>query len=63
MIYYIYDNDISEVLSYINLVLTDFSSIIFDMICRKKPFIIFLPDAKDPKIKDIYDINYTFVFS
>jgi CDP-glycerol glycerophosphotransferase (TagB/SpsB family) len=55
---YIYDNDISEVLSYTNLVLTDFSSIIFDMICRKKPFIIFLPDAKDPKIKDIYDINY-----
>ena len=28
--------------------------IIFDIICRKKPFIIFIPDAQDPKIKDIY---------
>ena len=55
---YIYENDISEVLSKTNLVISDFSSIIFDIICRKRPYIIFIPDAKDPKIKNIYINNY-----
>ena len=55
---YIYENEISEVLSKTNLVVTDFSSIIFDLICRKKPYIIFIPDAKDPEIKNIYKKHY-----
>ena len=55
---YIYENDISECLSKTNLVVSDFSSIIFDLICREKPYIIYVPDAKDPQIKDIYNTNY-----
>ena len=55
---YIYENEISNCLSKTNLVVSDFSSIIFDLICRKKPYIIFIPDANDPKIKKIYDYNY-----
>ena len=51
---YISENDISECLSKTNLVVTDFSSIIFDMICREKPYIIFIPDALDPILKAIY---------
>ena len=47
---YIQENDIAECLSKTNLVVTDFSSIIFDMIYRKKPYIIYIPDAKDEKI-------------
>ena len=55
---YIVENDIFECLAKTNLVITDFSSIIFDMICRKKPYIIYIPDAKDPQIKTIYSYNY-----
>ena len=51
---YIQENDIAECLSKTNLVVTDFSSIIFDMIYRKKPYIIYIPDAKDEKIKNNY---------
>ena len=28
------------------------------MICRKKPYIIYIPDANDPQIKSIYSNNY-----
>ena len=28
------------------------------MICRKKPYIIYIPDANDPQIKTIYNRNY-----
>lgn len=55
---YIIENDIFECLSKTSLVVTDFSSIMFDMICRGKPYIIFIPDANDPYIKKIYKNNY-----
>ena len=55
---YIIENDIFECLSKTNLVISDFSSIIFDMMCRKKPYIIFIPDANDPQIKKIYKNKY-----
>ena len=55
---YIEENDISECLSKTKLLVTDFSSIIFDMIYRKKPYIIFIPDGNDPNIKDIYRYSY-----
>ena len=35
---YIYEKDISECLSKTQLVVTDYSSIIFDMIYRRKPY-------------------------
>ena len=38
--------------------MTDFSSIIFDFICRKKPYILYIPDAYDPQIENIYVKNY-----
>ena len=52
---YIKDNKIAECLKKTNLIVTDYSSIIFDMIYRKKPYIIFIPDAKDPNIKNNYN--------
>ena len=51
---YILENDISECLSKTNLVVTDFSSIIFDMIYRRKPYIIYIPDSNDSNIYNIY---------
>ena len=56
-IIYIKENEISDCLSKTNLVITDFSSIIFDIICREKPYIIFVPDANDPQLIDLYNKN------
>ena len=55
---YIEQNEISECLSKVSLVITDFSSIIFDLMYRHKPFVIYVPDANDPEVKDIYTEEY-----
>lgn len=55
---YIEEKDISNVLSKTNLIVTDFSSIIFDLIYRRRPFIIFIPDSNDSTIKNKYNENY-----
>lgn len=49
---------IAECLSKTSLLVTDFSSVIFDLIYKRKPFIIFIPDVNDTHIKDIYTRNY-----
>ena len=43
---FIEQNAISNCLSKVNLVITDFSSIIFDLIYRNKPFIIVFSSVK-----------------
>ena len=55
---YIEQNEISECLSKVSLVVTDFSSIIFDLMYRYKPYVIYVPDADDPEIKNIYTEEY-----
>ena len=55
---YLEQNEISDCLSKTSLVISDFSSIIFDSIYRRKPFILYIPDANDPDIKNIYDDDY-----
>ena len=54
-------NEISDCLMKSSLVVSDFSSIIFDLICRKKPFIMYIPDGNDPKLKYIYTRNYYWI--
>ena len=51
-------NEISKVLCQTCLVVTDFSSIIFEMIYRMKPFIFYIPDIEDPKLEEIYKKEY-----
>lgn len=56
---YIEQNDISDCLSKTSLVVSDFSSIIFDMIYRGKPYILYIPDANDPNLRNIYFNDYS----
>ena len=56
---YIDQNDISNCLCKSSLVVTDFSSIIFDFMYRKKPFILYIPDAYEPNIEKIYYRDYS----
>ena len=55
---YIEEKEISVILSNTSLLVTDFSSIIFDIIYREKPFVIFIPDSIDPNLNDIYNDYY-----
>jgi CDP-glycerol glycerophosphotransferase (TagB/SpsB family) len=55
---FINQNEISDCICKASLVISDFSSIIFDFMYRRKPFIIFTPDANDPFIKNIYYKDY-----
>lgn len=49
---------ISECLMKSSLMVSDFSSVIFDLIYQKKPVILYIPDYDDPNIKDLYTEDY-----
>ena len=55
---YIKQENIVECLTNSSLIISDFSSVIFDLIYQKKPFIIYIPDLEDPNIKDLYTQEY-----
>ena len=51
-------NEISDCLSKTNLVVSDFSSVIFDLMSRDKPFVIYVPDENDKNINKLYTGDY-----
>ena len=55
---YVEQNNISHCLSIAQLVVTDFLSIIFDLMYRNKPYIMFIPDWNDTTLRDIYKPDY-----
>ena len=55
---YIDANQISEVLSKASLIISDFSSVIFEIIYRRKPIVIYIPDANDSNIVNLYEQGY-----
>ena len=55
---YIDQNEITKYLINSDLIITDFSSVIFDFIFRKKPYIIFIPDSEDADLQNIYSKPY-----
>ena len=54
---YIEHNLISECLKAVDLVVTDFSSIIFDAMYRRIPYVIYLPDGIEPDVEKNYTIQ------
>ena len=54
---YVTSDQISDKLMKSNLLITDFSSVIFDFIYQRKPIIIYIPDSEDPN-KYNYDDDY-----
>ena len=49
---------ISDCLKKASLLVTDFSSVIFDIMYQRKPGILYIPDANDPNIENYYDYDY-----
>ena len=58
MIKYVQQEEILECLTNSSLIISDFSSVIFDMIYQKKPFIIYIPDVDDININNLYSQQY-----
>ena len=58
---FIKQNEISECLSKVDLIVTDFSSVVFDVMYRNKTFIIYFPDFDEPNIDSIYKQDYSYV--
>ena len=55
---FIPQNLISTLLKNSSLIITDFSSILFDAIVQKKPLILYIPDGLETYLKDIYSKDY-----
>ena len=55
---FVFQNEISTLLMNSSLIITDFSSILFDAIVQKKPLILYIPDGLDTNLKDIYSYQY-----
>ena len=51
-------DDLAECLAKTSLVVSDFSSVIFDLMYRGKPYVIYVPDSDDPNIDKIYSNDY-----
>ena len=60
---YINQEDIFSCLMKCDLVISDFSSVIFDLMYRNKPFVIFIPDSDDKKLTKRYDQDYINVIN
>ena len=55
---FIDQDKISTLLKNSSLIITDFSSILFDAIVQKKPLILYIPDALETDLKEIYSTEY-----
>ena len=51
-------NEIFHYISKSDLLITDFSSIIFDFMYQNKPYVMFIPDSDDPNIDTFYTKDY-----
>lgn len=55
---FIPQKEISTLIKNSSLIITDFSSILFDAIVQRKPLILFIPDGLEPNLEDIYTNEY-----
>ena len=55
---YVNQEMIIECLKQSDLLITDFSSIIFDFMACKKPIILYIPDSEDTNLNKIYTKDY-----
>ena len=55
---FIEQNEIFNRILKANMLVTDFSSVIFEFIYQNKPFVMFIPDSEDPTINKLYNWEY-----
>lgn len=60
---YIEQEDILNCLMKCDLIISDFSSVIFEFMYRKKPIIIFIPDSDENYLNELYDEDYSNIIN
>ena len=56
---FINQNEIFRCIRKSSLLVTDFSSVIFEFIYQNKPYIMYIPDNEDKNINKYYNENYS----
>ena len=51
-------NEISKCIAKSEIIITDFSTLIFDFVYMRKPYICYIPDFDDPEIGELYKPEY-----
>ena len=59
---FIEQNAIAYSIAKSELIITDFSSLMFDFVYRRKPYIFYIPDIDDPELENLYKIEYVEYF-
>ena len=60
---FIEQNAIAYSIAKSELIITDFSSLMFDFVYRRKPYIFYIPDIDDPELENLYKIEYVEYFT
>ena len=55
---FIEQNEIFNCIIKANMIVTDFSSVIFEFIYQQKPFVMFIPDSEDLEVSNLYNSEY-----
>ena len=50
--------ELSKCIAKSEIIITDFSSLMFDFVYMRKPYICYIPDFDDPKVREIYTPEY-----
>ena len=50
--------DIADCIAKSELIITDFSTLIFDFVYMRKPYILYIPDIDDPEVTELYKPEY-----
>ena len=55
---FIEQQEIMETIPKCDLIITDFSTLVFDFVYLNRPYVLFIPDLDDPEIEDNYKPEY-----
>ena len=55
---FIEQNEIFNCIIKANMLVTDFSSVIFEFIYQQKPYVMFIPDSEDLEVNNLYNSEY-----
>jgi len=55
---FIEQNEIFNCIIKANMIVTDFSSVIFEFIYQQKPYVMFIPDSEDLEVNNLYNSEY-----
>ena len=56
---FIDQDEIAKMIAKSELIITDYSSLMFDFVYMRRPYILYIPDLNDPDVEEIYKPEYS----